>query len=176
VPAAKREAAYVGEDLAIASGRVLLQARTFAKLLEALDIQPANTVLDIGCGLGYSSAVMARLAKSVVALEEDPSLAAQSNTAQAGANVTFVQGALVAGDAAHGPYDVIALQGGVQDVPAALIAQLAEGGRIGAIFIQGALGVVKIGHKSNGTVTWRQAFNATAPVMPGFVIKAEFAL
>jgi protein-L-isoaspartate(D-aspartate) O-methyltransferase len=179
VPTAKREAAYVGEDLVIAPGRVLVQARTFAKLLDALDIQPAETALDIGCGLGYSAAVMARLAKSVVAVEEDATLASQTGAvlaAQSASNVTFVQGALAAGNAAHCPYDVITLQGGVQTVPDALLAQLAEGGRIGAIFMQGALGVVKIGHKSNGQVTWRAVFNATAPILPGFAVKAEFAL
>ena len=76
VPGDKREAAYVGENLDIGGGRVVLEARTLAKMLDALDIQPTEMVMDIGCGLGYSAAVIARLADAVVAVEEDPALAA----------------------------------------------------------------------------------------------------
>lgn len=179
VPYSKREAAYVGENLEIGAGRVMPEARTLAKMLDALDILPGDRVLDIGCGLGYSSAVLARMAGSVVAVESDAGLAgaASATLAEVGVgNVAVVQGALEAGAAKSGPYDVITVQGGVQDVPAALLDQLAEGGRIAAIFMQGPLGVVKIGHKSEGRVTWRFAFNATAPVLPGFAKAAVFAL
>lgn len=179
VPYSKREAAYVGENLEIGAGRVMPEARTLAKMLDALDILPGDRVLDIGCGLGYSSAVLARMAGSVVAVESDAGLAgaASATLAEVGVgNVAVVQGALEAGAAKSGPYDVITVQGGVQDVRAALLDQLAEGGRIAAIFMQGPLGVVKIGHKSEGRVTWRFAFNATAPVLPGFAKAAVFAL
>ena len=179
VPHSKREAAYVGENLDIGSGRVMPEARTLAKMLDALDILPSDRILDIACGLGYSSAVLARMAASVVAVESDAGLAgaASATLAEIGvANVTVVQGDLAAGAAQSGPYDVITVQGGVQDVPAALLDQLAEGGRIAAIFMQGPLGVVKIGHKAEGRVTWRFAFNATAPVLPGFAKAAAFAL
>ncbi len=71
VPDSKREAAYVGENVDLGGDRVVLEPRTLAKLLDALDIQPDEMVLDIGCGLGYSSAVVARLAEAVVAVEED---------------------------------------------------------------------------------------------------------
>ena len=71
VPSEKREAAYVGENMTIGAGRVVLEARTLAKLLDALDIQPTETVLDLGCGLGYSTAVIARLADAVIAVEEE---------------------------------------------------------------------------------------------------------
>ena len=82
VPADKREAAYVGENLDIGSGRVMLEARTLAKLLDALDILPSEMVLDIGCGLGYSTAVIARMAEAVVAVEEDETLAAEGDVAR----------------------------------------------------------------------------------------------
>jgi len=179
VPYSKREAAYVGENLEIGAGRVMPEARTLAKMLDALDILPSDRVLDIACGLGYSSAVLAQMAASVVAVEADAGLAgaASATLAETGvANVTVVQGDLEAGAAKSGPYDVITVQGGVQEVPAALLDQLAEGGRIAAIFMQGPLGVVKIGHKADGRVTWRFAFNATAPVLPGFAKAAAFAL
>lgn len=178
VPAARREAAYVGENIAVAPGRVILEARNFAKMLDALDIQPSDLVLDIGCGLGYSAAVIARMAEAVVALEEgDLAAQAEAALAQAGCdNVAVVAGTLVEGSAKHGPYDAILIEGGVEEVPAALLAQLKEGGRIAALFMEGALGTVRIGRKIDGEVTWRYAFNATAPLLAGFAAAKGFVL
>ncbi|MBT8457176.1 MAG: protein-L-isoaspartate O-methyltransferase [Rhodobacteraceae bacterium] len=179
VPSGRREAAYVGENLALGGGRVMLEPRTLAKMLDALDIQPDELVLDIGPGLGYSSAVIARLAEAVVAVEEDEDLASEAETAlsEAGAdNVALVQGALANGAAKHGPYDVIVVEGAVEEVPQAVIDQLKEGGRVAALFMEGALGVCRVGYRIDGAVTWRFAFNASAPVLPGFEKQKSFAL
>ena len=179
VPSARREAAYVGENLDIAPGRVVLEPRTLAKLLDALDVQPGELVLDLGCGLGYSAAVIARLADAVVALEEDEALAAEAQrrlSAEGVDNAAVVVGSLAAGDARHAPFDVITVEGGVEVMPQAILDQLKEGGRIGAIFMEGALGVARIGYKIDGAVTWRQAFNASAPVLPGFAAPRGFVL
>ena len=170
-PDALAEAAYVGENLDLGQGRVLLAPRTQAKMIEALAPGPSDLVLDVGCATGYTSAVLARLADAVIALEEDPVLAVEAQTALSdiGAdNAVVVEGPLAAGAAAHGPYDAIALQGGVEEVPEALCEQLKEGGRIVAPFMEGMLGVVRLGSRHDGAVTWRHAFNASAPVLPGF--------
>ncbi len=172
VPSAKQEAAYVGENLDL-GGRVMPEARTLAKMLDALDVLPSDTVLDIACGLGYSTAVVARMAKSVTGFEPIAELA---TAAQATILAQNVKNAAVSATAPLGKFDVILIEGGVQTVPEELLAQLNEGGRIGAIFMQGALGVVKIGHKSEGRVNWRFAFNATAPVLEGFAKAEAFAL
>lgn len=179
VPAAKREAAYIGENVDIAPGRVVLEPRTLAKLLDALDVQPTETVLDLGCGLGYSTAVAARLADAVIAVEEDETLAAEAQrtlSSEGVDNAAVIVGKLVDGNAKNAPYDVVILQGGVEVVPEALVAQVREGGRIGAIFMEGQLGVAKVGYKIDGKVTWRFAFNAAAPVLPGFAAKRGFTL
>jgi protein-L-isoaspartate(D-aspartate) O-methyltransferase len=179
VPDNKREAAYVGENLALAPGRVMLEARTMAKLLDALDIQPGELVLDIGCGLGYSSAVIARLAETVVAVEEDPLLAteAQRLLSEEGVdNAVVVTGALAEGSVKCAPYDVITVEGGVETVPEAILSQLKDGGRIGAVFMDGAVGTARVGYKSGGTVTWRSVFNAAAPVLSGFRAPRGFSL
>lgn len=179
VPQDKREAAYVGENLALTEGRVMLEARTLAKMLDALNILPSDVVLDLGCGLGYSAAVIARLADAVVAVEEDEALATEAQrilAAEGVDNAAVIAGPVAAGAAKHGPYDVITLQGGVEEVPAALLDQLKEGGRIAALFMQGPLGVVKTGHKTGGKMVWRFAFNAAAPVMAGFAPRHAFAL
>jgi len=179
VPDGLREAAYMGENVDLGGGRVVLEARTLAKMLDALDIQPTEVVLDIGCGFGYSSAVIARLADAVIAVEQDEGMAAEAQrrlAIEGVDNAAVIEAPLTAGAAKHGPYDVITVQGGVQVVPSPLLAQLKEGGRIGAVFMEGALGMAKVGYKIGGQVTWRFAFNATAPVLPGFAIARGFVL
>lgn len=178
VPSHRREAAYIGEDIDLGHGRVVLQARTLAKLLDALDIRLTEVVLDVGCALGYSSAVIAHLAEAVIALEEDGfATEAERNLAAQGVdNAVVVSGALADGVAKQGPFDVIVIEGAVQTIPQALVDQLKEGGRIGAIFMEGALGVVRVGYKTNGRIDWRFAFNATAPVLPGFAEAKTFVL
>jgi len=179
VPEASREAAYVGGNIDIAPGRVMLEPRTLAKMLDALDIQRGDLVLDVGCGLGYSAAVIARMAEAVVALEEDADLAREAQlrlSAEGADNAAVIEGPLAQGAAKHGPYDAIVIGGGAETVPQALLDQLKDGGRIGCIFMEGALGICRIGHKLDGAVAWRFAFNATAPVLPGFAARREFAL
>lgn len=179
VPDERREAAYVGENLEIGAGRVLLEPRTLAKLLDSLDIQPGDMVLDLGCGLGYSAAVIARLAGTVVAVEEDETLAAEAArllSEEGVDNAHVLPGPLAGGAAKHAPYDVITVQGGVEVVPEALIAQLKDGGRIAAIFMDGPLGIAKIGFKSEGGISWRPVFNAAAPILTGFARPRGFVL
>lgn len=179
VPADKVQAAYVGDNVSLGGNRVVLEPRTLAKMLDALDITPDELVLDIACGLGYSSAVIAKMAAAVVAVEEDETLAEEAQTAlsRAGAdNVIQHTGALTVGAAAHGPYDVIVLQGAVERMPEEILAQLKEGGRIAALFAEGELGVVRVGYKIDGEMNWRFAFNAGAPVLPGFERHRAFTL
>ena len=179
VPDDKREVAYVGENLALAPGRVVLEARTLAKLLDALDVQPGDLVLDLGCGLGYSTAVIARLAETVVAVEEDEALAADAQrilSEEGVDNAVVMTGRLAEGAAKCAPYDVITLEGGVEVMPETLLAQLKDGGRIGAVFMDGAVGTAKVGYKIDGRMTWRPVFNAAAPVLPGFRKAQGFTL
>lgn len=179
VPDGLREAAYVGENLEIGGGRVMLEPRTLAKLLEVLDVQPSHVALDVACGLGYSTAVLARLCDFVVAVEDDEGRAqdAQSSLSEHGVdNAAVMTGPLCDGSEKSGPYDIIIVQGGVEQVPSSLTDQLNEGGRIACVFLEGALGVVRVGHKIDGALNWRFAFNASAPVLTGFEKPAVFAL
>ncbi len=179
VPAAQREAAYMGENLALGGGRVMLEPRTFAKMLDAIDIAPNDLVLDIGSGLGYSSAVIAHMAEAVVALEEDEDMAREAPEVlmTAGAdNVITHCGPLATGAKEHGPYDVIMIQGGVGRVPKDIIDQIKDGGRIICLFMDGALGEVRVGYKTGDRISWRRAFNAGAPVLRGFEKRDAFLL
>ncbi|NVO23906.1 protein-L-isoaspartate O-methyltransferase family protein [Donghicola mangrovi] len=178
VPEALIEAAYMGENIELAGGRVILEARTTGKLLDALDIQPDEMVLDLGCAYGYSAAVVAHLAEAVIAVETSEfAKEAEATLSQNGVdNVAVIEGELAEGAAKHGPYDVIIVEGGVEELPAAIEAQLKEGGRIGVIFQSGALGTVKVGYKLDGLINWRYSFNAGAPVLKGFAKQPSFAL
>ena len=179
VPASHREAAYMGENIELSRNRVMLEPRTLAKMLDALDIGRDELVLDIGAAHGYSSAVIAHMAQAVVALEEDDALVDEAKDAliAAGAdNVVIEHGSLFAGAAEYGPYDVIVIQGGVSHLPYAIIDQLKEGGRIACLFMDDALGEVRIGYKRDGVLSWRRSFNAGAPVLTGFERHIEFQL
>ncbi len=179
VPNAQAEGAYADQNVPLGNGRVLVEARTLAKTLDALDISSDEMVLDLACGLGYSTAVVARMAQMVIGVEEETSMASESASllSDVGADNAIVhEGPLAEGAAEHGPYDVILVQEAVETLPDDLLTQLKDGGRIAALFMTGALGEVKIGYKANGAISWRFAFNATAPVLPGFEAAKEFAL
>lgn len=179
VPDALRAAAYADAAVPFDGARTMLEPRTLAKMLDALDIASDELVLDLGCGLGYSSAVIARMADFVVAREEDEALAAEAERRLGAAgidNVVVNAGPLAAGDEKHGPYDVIVVEGAVETLPKALTAQLKDGGRIAAIFNDGSAGAVRIGYRRGEHVDWRLAFNAGATMVPGFEVEKEFAL
>ncbi|UCI33810.1 protein-L-isoaspartate O-methyltransferase family protein [Mesorhizobium sp. B4-1-4] len=175
VGAPQRDLAYIDEDIRIADGadgaRYLMEPSPLAKLMQLAEISPTDSALDIGCGTGYASAILSRLARSVVALESESTLAetARSLLSPLGCgNVTVVQGPLAQGHAAAAPYDVIFIGGSVAKVPATLLDQLAEGGRLVAVEGQGNSGVARLFFKSGGIVTGRRAFNAAIKPLPGF--------
>lgn len=177
VPDTLREAAYIGENVDLGGGRVLLEPRTLAKMLDALALEAGQSVLDLGCGLGYSTAVVARMAGNVVAVEENPEWAARAQEILAGhgvTNATVQTGPLAAGAAGQPHFDAVLVQGAVEVLPEGVAAQLKEGGAIACIFMEGALGICRLGRKVDGAIAWRSIFNATAPVLPGFARKAEF--
>ncbi|MBA3325288.1 MAG: protein-L-isoaspartate O-methyltransferase [Rhodobacteraceae bacterium] len=177
VPAALRAVAYLGDDVPLGGNRVVLDPRVFAKLLDAVDIGPKDLVLDVGCGLGYSAAVIACLAEAVIALEEDAALAAEAEAALAAHgvdNAVVERAPLAAGVPEHGLYDAIVIEGGVERLPAALAGQLKPGGRIVAIFMEGALGQARLGLNTERGLAWRRIFDASAPVLPGFAAAKAF--
>lgn len=179
VPDGLRDIAYVGDHVQLGGGRVVLDPRVFAKTLDALDIRPDELVLDVGAVMGYSAAVISTMAEAVVAVEEDATLAAEAQALLAEHhvdNVAVIEAPLAEGAPGHGPYDVVIVEGAVETVPQALLDQVKEGGRIAALFVAGALGEMRIGYRVGGRIGWRFAFNADAPVLPGFAAERAFAL
>lgn len=182
VPEAVKALAYIDGPVPLTEvGRVrraLLPARIFAKLVQAADIEPSATVLDVGAGTGYSSALLARLAAGVVALESDPELAAAAtrNLASAGAsNVSVITGDLAGGSPQEGPYDAIIVEGAVEREPRELLEQLKAGGRLVAIAGGGRGGRATVWRRDDSTFGALVIFDAAADVLPGFEKAEEFA-
>ncbi len=177
VPKVKRSIAYVDEDIAVTDTRYLMEPVVFARLLVAANIQPTDLVLDVGCATGYSSAVMAGLADAVVALEEDEALADAAErklSEQDIMNVAVVKGTLRDGVAKQGPFDVIYLQGSVDEIPSQLIKQLKEGGRLVCVKLEGGVGRAHIVEVNEGEVTGRNIFDANVQQLPGFEKESSF--
>lgn len=172
VDASHQGTAYLDEDLPIGNGRFLMEPMILARMLQTLDLQPGDIVLDIGVATGYSSAVISRLASTVIALESDPSFASQTtlNMAELGIdNVVLVEGDLPAGYPAQAPYDVIVLEGAVPEMPTAITDQLADGGRLCAVIDgDGAQGRAVLMIRNGDVVSRRVIFDANTPPLPGF--------
>lgn len=177
VPDARAEVAYIDEDIAVGPGRYLLEPSALAKLLQLANIASSDKVLDVGCATGYSSAVISRLAAEVVGIEQSPDLAARASaelTAQGCGNVRIVEGPLELGHAAARPYDVIVLEGSVDNVPQALIDQLADNGRLVAVEGEGKSAAAWLHVREGATLSKRRGFNCAVPRLPGFEKAAEF--
>ncbi|SON56178.1 Protein-L-isoaspartate O-methyltransferase [Hartmannibacter diazotrophicus] len=178
VPSAQRALAYSDLPISLgASGRAMLMPRVLAMMIQAADILPGDVVLDLGCGTGYSTAVIARLASSVVALEEDAALAAFATSALQDLgidNAAVVEGPLAAGYEAEGPYDVIIVEGAVEILPDTITDQLKDGGRLLVIEGRGLSARAMLYVRSGDDVSGRIVMNAAAPLLPGFAKEEEF--
>jgi protein-L-isoaspartate(D-aspartate) O-methyltransferase len=178
VPKARRDVAYAEAEIPLAPGRAMPMPRTLAKMLDASEIARSELVLELAPGTGYSTALIARMAAAVVAIEPDESLAGQATEALQrleAINAVVTHGDPTAGDAAHGPYDVIFVNGAVERLPEALTDQLKDGGRLVAVFHERGVGQCRVVLRVGDTLATRYAFDATAPLIPGFEAKRVFA-
>jgi protein-L-isoaspartate(D-aspartate) O-methyltransferase len=174
--------AYLDLDVPVAehgNGRTrhLLKPMVLAKLIQAADIKAGDHVLDVGAATGYSSALLAHLAASVVALEEEAALAEQAarNLGDLGlTQVSVVAGPLTAGCAERGPYDVILVNGATEVIPHALCGQLRHGGRLVCVLGRPPGGKGMLYYCDHGDVSGQPRFDAAAPLLPGFVKPAAF--
>ena len=170
--------AYVDEDLEIAPGRYLMEPMVLARLIDALAIEPGDLVLNVGCATGYAAAVLTRLAGTVVAVESDADLVtrAGNNLAKVDIdNVAVIEGPLVDGRADQGPYAAILIDGAVEQVPPALLAQLAPGGRLACVVQDGPTGKAMLFSENDGVLGHRPLFDASIPPLPGFARPDVFA-
>lgn len=167
VPELRRSLAYIDEALPLSDARKLGAPAPFARLVQLAEVDGTDHVLDLGCGTGYSAAVLARLGASVVAVEAEPALAATARSvlsALGATNVTVVDGAIETAGKAKGPYDVIVIEGVVESVPEALFAQLKPEGRLVALVAErGRPAVANLFARSGKGIAARPAFDAHLP-------------
>jgi protein-L-isoaspartate(D-aspartate) O-methyltransferase len=178
VPEQLQPVAYVDDDLPLGGGRYLMEPMVAARLLQAACAERADIALVVGAGAGYEAAVLARLARAVVALEEDPLLARRARAALVDhgiAAVSVVEGPLASGHGQRAPYDVIMFGGAVAEVPIEIVAQLAEDGRLVAVVkAAGGVGRATLTTKTGGAIARRVMFEAATPLLPGFQPKPTF--
>jgi len=178
VPEHLRAVAYVDEDLPLGRGRYLMEPMVAARLLQAAAIERTDAVLIIGAGTGYEAALAAALARSVVALEEEPELARHAREAlveHSIASVSVVEGPLSQGYRPRAPYDAVLFCGAVAEVPSEIDSQLAEGGRLLAVVKStNGIGRAILRTRTGGVMAQRVLFDAATPLLPGFLPKPAF--
>jgi protein-L-isoaspartate(D-aspartate) O-methyltransferase len=170
VPGSRQALAYADVPVEVAPGRYLLDPRSLAKALQLAEVRESDRALDVGCGTGYSSAVLGRLVRSVVALEQDADLVRIASQAleNAQGDVEVTQGALIDGFKMGGPYDLILVNGSIETRPETLLEQLAEGGRLVCFMSQGPQGRAVLFVREHGQVGSRPGFDASVPALAGF--------
>ena len=176
----QRALAYVDEDLPLSGGRCLMEPMVLARLLQALKIRPDDSILVVGAGCGYSTAVAAKLAGSVIAIETRAVLVekAQDVLVSIGIdNAAIVKSRLVDGYSKEGPYERILIEGGVETVPESLLKQLTPKGRLAAIYRKPGhpVGVASVWTRSGEKFTRTPLFDARVPNLDEFNAKVEFS-
>lgn len=175
VPADRVASAYADVAVPLGGGRELNPPMATARLLSDAGPRGHERALVVGAATGYSAALLAELVRSVVAVEEDPSLVAAARDALAGTGVELVQGPLTEGHRAGAPYDLILIDGAVEEVPQALIDQLADGGGLATAIVDRGVTRLAFGRKSGGAFGLVQFADAAAAVLPGFARPRTFS-
>lgn len=179
LPEGLRSVAYADDDVPLGNGRFMMEPMVLARLIQILQPQNGDKAMVLAAGLGYGAAILARLTKSVVAVEADAGLAATARKTLTDLGVSGVEqvgSPAEQGVAASAPYDVILIEGAVHEVPQAIADQLAEGGRLATVIADpsGALGVAHLFVKQGGVMSGRPLFDAGTPMLPGFARPARF--
>lgn len=172
--------AYADRELRMAAGapnRRMMEPVRLARLVHALPRGPGKKAMVVGCGSGYSAAILSRLVGFVVALEEDRALAAlaRENLAAVGAsNASVVEAKLTEGHPAGGPYDAVLIDGAVETVPEGVLSQLGPSGALAAIERDGGVSRAMLFERVGKDATKWPLFDAWATLLPGFERRREF--
>jgi protein-L-isoaspartate(D-aspartate) O-methyltransferase len=168
VPADRRALAYADARVPLDGRRELNPPMTLGRLLTEARLGGSERALVVGAATGYSAAVLARLVASVVALEEDPDLAAFARGALDGTGIQVVEGKLADGHAAAGPYDFILIDGAVERVPDEIVAQVADGGVVALAIVENNVTRLALGRVVAGAFGATTFADAAAVSLPGF--------
>jgi protein-L-isoaspartate(D-aspartate) O-methyltransferase len=174
MPEARMAMAYADALVPLTPGRDMNNPMALGRLLTEASPGKGERALVIGAATGYAAAVLSRLVGHVVAVEDDPELAAFARTALAGYPVTLIEGPLGEGHAAGGPYDLILVDGAIEFVPDALIAQLTDNGRLAAAMLDNGVSRLSLGRKAGDGFGTAAFSDAAAAILPGFAKPKTF--
>jgi protein-L-isoaspartate(D-aspartate) O-methyltransferase len=175
VPADRSAMAYADTLVPLGGGRELNPPMTTARLLSEAAPMPSDRALVVAAATGYAAAVLAEIGASVVAVEEDPALAAAARETLAGTGVILVQGPFAGGSADRAPYDFILIDGAVASIPQTLVAQLADDGRLAAAIVDRGVTRLALGRKFEGAFGYQIFADAAAAILPGFAEPRTFS-
>ncbi|MGC6473524.1 MAG: protein-L-isoaspartate O-methyltransferase family protein [Candidatus Puniceispirillaceae bacterium] len=172
--------AYIDEDIHLSGGRFIVEAMVMARIIQTLALDASQSVMLIGAGTGYTAALLSSLVESVIAIETRAQMvekAQQAVTALDIGNVAVIKARLQDGYASEAPYDAIIIEGAVEQMPQSLLDQLADGGRLAAIWRPDGTqaGEACIWHKIGDAVTRTALFTAQVPVLDEFRAKPKFS-
>ena len=170
LPAHTRPLAYVDRAVDIGSGRFMSAPAVLGQLLTQMMPERGQRALVVGAGCGYSAAVLGAMGLNVVAVESDPDLAAAARAHK----IKVIEGPLEQGHAAGGPYDQILIDGAVEMIPDAIVAQLADGGRLGTAIVDRGITRLAVGRKAGTAFGTLSVGDAGVPALPGFSRPKEF--
>lgn len=174
VPADRAGVAYADVLVPLGAGRMLNPPVALGRLLTEAQPRPSDRALVVGAATGYSAAVLSRLAGSVVAVEDDRELLQTARTALAGSAIEVVEAPLAGGHADGAPYDLILIDGAVEAVPEALIAQLVDGGRLAAALLDDGVTRLAIGRRAGAGFGMTAFSDTAAAILPGFAKPRTF--
>lgn len=179
VPAASAARAYADEDVPLDNGRVLMEPMVIARLAQFAAVLPGERALVVGAGAGYGAAVLAACGARVTALEDDPALAASASALlkELAPGVTVVSGPLVQGWQAGAPYDVILIEGAIQNIPVAIAQQLrTAGGRLVTVLTgPGRMSQAVLAESTPAGLRAQPVFDCATPPLPSLLPAAVFA-
>lgn len=175
VPEKMKPIAYADRPLPIGEGRELNSPMALGRMLTEAHLRGDERALVVGAATGYAAAVLARLVREVVALEENPELVAFAREALAGTGVELVEGPLQEGHPEGAPYDFILIDGAVEHVPDGIVSQLAEGGELAAGVLDRGVSRLSVGRFAGGGFGMTAYSDAAAAVLPGFAKPRGFS-
>lgn len=170
VPDQLKDVAYMDRPLRIAPNRAMMPAAALGRILTEVAPAAGEKALVVGSGTGYSSAILIAMGLDVVSLESDRVLGAHAN----GAGVPTTPGDLGNGHAKAAPYDVILLDGAVEQLPDAIVKQLAPNGRIGLAISDRGVTRLAVGRPGGADLGIATIVDADIPPLPGFEKPRQF--
>lgn len=172
VPKELQATAYTDRSIPLGGGRMLNPPLATGQMLMIAEPKMADHVLLIGAGSGYMAALLAGQVGTLVAVDDDAILAQAARTHNPDLNL--IEAPLAAGAPDHAPYDLIIIDGAIEAVPDAIVAQLAEGGRIVCGLVDGPVSRLASGIKHGAHLALRAVSDLEVAPLPGFAHPKEF--